>query len=498
MTRSCVTLCAPSRERRNGGRAGAQGAPSRHGPAADRRATDLAAAGRGGAARAGGGRQPAGCPRFRRRHAPLPVRPAPDARAARARHRPGGPRGRRLDAAARQAPGRSPPAESAVHALDADRLRPAAGAAAPAGMARPATLPPRPGARAFPDRPGGGPHRPRRPADRRRSRLDPLRGGRCPARRPGRSHHAAERAGAPAPRRAGRARATARRAAPGDPGRSRGRARSKACGDRGLDPDGGRPGRRRPAAPRGRGAPGVRRARARAGERAARIGPAPGRPVRAGEVQPAHHRRGHAGGGDRGGDHHPGRAGGRAGSRAPGGPGAAAGAGAARRRAERDGGPAVTISAVRGGVVVVLATLALVAALALAPERRSVVVSVFLLVLGAVALRLLVRLVQLAHPPARVAELDSLGRMLALASASGVYVHNRLRPELRAIARELLFARLGIDLDAEPEAARVAVGPAVWDLIRPDREGPDGYESPGLPPPVLARIVADLEGVSQR
>jgi hypothetical protein len=175
----------------------------------------------------------------------------------------------------------------------------------------------------------------------------------------------------------------------------------------------------------------------------------------------------------------------------------------------------VTISAVRGGVVVVLATLALVAALALAPERRPVVVSVYLLVLGAVALRLLVRLVQLAHPPARVSELDvvldhrparpplpaeleSLGRMLALASASGVYVHNRLRPELRAIARELLFARLGIDLDAEPEAARVAVGPVVWDLIRPDREGPDGYESPGLPPPVLARIVADLEGVSQR
>src|SRR6266536_81139 len=123
--------------------------------------------------------------------------------------------------------------------------------------------------------------------------------------------------------------------------------------------------------------------------------------------------------------------------------------------------------------------------------------------------------VQPAHPPARVSELDvvldhrparppppaeleSLGRMLGLASASGVYVHNRLRPELRAIARELLFARLGIDLDAEPEAARVAVGPAVWDLIRPDREGPDGYESPGLPPPVLARIVADLEGVSQR
>jgi hypothetical protein len=173
------------------------------------------------------------------------------------------------------------------------------------------------------------------------------------------------------------------------------------------------------------------------------------------------------------------------------------------------------VSVIRGGVVVLLATLALAAALELAPTRRALVVSVYLLVLAAVALRLLVRLVQLAQPPAPPsaldaalnrrpqphpppAELESLARMLALASVSGVYVHNRLRPELRTIARELLFSRQGIDLDAEPEAARAALGPAIWDLLRPDREEPGGYESPGLPPPVLASIVAELEGVAQR
>ena len=175
----------------------------------------------------------------------------------------------------------------------------------------------------------------------------------------------------------------------------------------------------------------------------------------------------------------------------------------------------MTISVVRGGVVVLLASVALVAALQLAPERRGLALSVYLLMLGAVALRLLVRLVQLTHPsappseldaalrrraprPAGPAELESLARMLVLASTSGVYVHNRLRPELRAVARELLFSRRGIDLDAEPAAARAALGPAVWDLVRSDREEPDGYESPGLPPPVLARIVADLEGVARR
>jgi hypothetical protein len=173
------------------------------------------------------------------------------------------------------------------------------------------------------------------------------------------------------------------------------------------------------------------------------------------------------------------------------------------------------MSVVRGALVVLLATLALVAAVQLAPERRPLALSVYLLVLGAVALRLLVRLVRLAHPPAPPSELDatlnrrpgrppspaeleSLARMLALASASGIYVHNRLRPELRAIARELLISRQGVDLEAEPVAARAALGPTVWDLVRPDRAEPDGYDSPGLPPPVLARIVADLEGMSQR
>jgi len=175
----------------------------------------------------------------------------------------------------------------------------------------------------------------------------------------------------------------------------------------------------------------------------------------------------------------------------------------------------VTASLVRGGTVVVGATVVLVALLELAPERRPVIVSVYLLVLGAVALRLLVRLVWLAHPPAppseldaaltrragppsRPAELEAIARMLALASASGVYVHSRLRPQVQAIARDILSSRQGIDLDAEPAAACAALGPVVWDLVRPDREQPDGYEEPGLPPPVLAAVVASLEGVPQR
>jgi hypothetical protein len=175
----------------------------------------------------------------------------------------------------------------------------------------------------------------------------------------------------------------------------------------------------------------------------------------------------------------------------------------------------VTISVVRGAVVVVLATIALVALLELSPQRRPLLLSIYLLILGAVALRLLVRLVALAHPPgppsaldaalrrrpgrlALPAELESIARMLALSSASGVYVNNRLRPEVRAIAREVLISRQGIDLDAEPAVARGVLGPTVWELVRPERPAPEGHESPGLAPPVLAAIVAELEEVPER
>jgi hypothetical protein len=174
----------------------------------------------------------------------------------------------------------------------------------------------------------------------------------------------------------------------------------------------------------------------------------------------------------------------------------------------------VTASLLRVVAVVVVATLAFVAVVQLAPERRAVAVSVYLLLLGAAALRLLVRLVWLAYPPAGPSELDAalrdrpppptapaelraLRRTLVLASVNAVYAHSRLRPELRAIAAELLAWRQGIDLAAEPDAARAVLGEAAWELLRPDREEPLEHDAPGLPAPLLARIVAELEEVPQ-
>ncbi len=175
----------------------------------------------------------------------------------------------------------------------------------------------------------------------------------------------------------------------------------------------------------------------------------------------------------------------------------------------------MTGTVARVAVGVVIATVALIAVVQLAPERRAVAVSVYLLLLGAGALRLLVRLVRLAYPPPGPSELDgalldrrerstppteleALRRTLALASVSGVYAHNRLRPELRALAAELLAWRQGIHLATEPDAARAVLGEATWDLLRPDREEPRDHNAPGLTPALLARIVAELEEVPQR
>jgi hypothetical protein len=172
-------------------------------------------------------------------------------------------------------------------------------------------------------------------------------------------------------------------------------------------------------------------------------------------------------------------------------------------------------SLVRTGLLVAVVTCALVAVVQLAPQRSAVAVSVYLLLLGAAALRLLVRLVWLAHPPpgpsefdaamrerreppAPPAELEALRRTVALAGASGVYAHNRLRPELRALAADLLAWRQGIGLDAEPERARVVLGEAAWELLRPDREEPGDHDAPGLPAALLGRIVTELEEVPQR
>jgi hypothetical protein len=166
----------------------------------------------------------------------------------------------------------------------------------------------------------------------------------------------------------------------------------------------------------------------------------------------------------------------------------------------------------RSAALALAATLVLVAAVQLAPDRRGVAVGVWLLLLGALALRLLVGVVRLAHPPPGrspfdaalgavpagprpPAELERLARLLALSSASALHAHTRLRSELRPVAADRLRWSLAVDLDGDPGAARAALGEAGWALLARDQRDLPEREAPGLPPAALAELIGNLERI---
>jgi hypothetical protein len=167
---------------------------------------------------------------------------------------------------------------------------------------------------------------------------------------------------------------------------------------------------------------------------------------------------------------------------------------------------------VRAVLVVVIATVTLVALLQLAPARRPLVLAVYLLVMGGVAVQLLVTWLRLLYPrppaspfeaalaaspapPKPPAELERLARLLALSSASALHAHTRLRAELRPVAADRLRWSLALDLDRDPGAARAALGEPGWALLARDQRDLPDREAAGLPPVALAELITNLERI---
>ncbi len=168
--------------------------------------------------------------------------------------------------------------------------------------------------------------------------------------------------------------------------------------------------------------------------------------------------------------------------------------------------------ALRLGRFPVFLTVFLIAALAVLPGRAEVVLRVYVLLLAAFLLaRLLTRLrnslpergaspvdAALSRRPRRVErvpELEKIEREVTLGLTTAFDLHFRLRPTLRRIASELLRARRGIDLDANPGAARRALGEATWELVRADREPPLDRFGRGLDLDSLRNVVVSLEAL---
>ena len=167
---------------------------------------------------------------------------------------------------------------------------------------------------------------------------------------------------------------------------------------------------------------------------------------------------------------------------------------------------------IRAVLAAMLASLTLVLVVQLAPTQRPLAVASYLLVMGALATRLLVTWLRLAFPrpppspfdaalaarpapPRPPAELDRLARLLALSSASALHAHTRLRSELRPVAADRLRWALAVDLDAHPAAARAALGEAGWALLARDQRDLPDREAPGLPPEALAELIGKLERI---
>jgi hypothetical protein len=141
------------------------------------------------------------------------------------------------------------------------------------------------------------------------------------------------------------------------------------------------------------------------------------------------------------------------------------------------------------------------------PDDRAVVLDLYLLFLGALALGMLVHATVRAQPPAgsspfeaalrggrRVREptpeeFERLEAAVLLAKETASDLHFRLRPILVEIARERLFSRQGVDLDASPSRARAILGATAWELLRPDREPPTDRLAPGASQAELRDVV---------
>jgi hypothetical protein len=161
--------------------------------------------------------------------------------------------------------------------------------------------------------------------------------------------------------------------------------------------------------------------------------------------------------------------------------------------------------------LVLLPSLGLVVALLIAPQRATLAIHVWLLIVLGLAFLVFLRLIQALYPQTpsafdgslrrqqpvaeRPGSLSRLEREVSMAGSAAFDVHFRLRPVIAELATELLSSRRGIDLERDPDRAHAALGDDVWELVRPDRPQPTERHGSGIDEAQLGRVVAALERV---
>ena len=166
---------------------------------------------------------------------------------------------------------------------------------------------------------------------------------------------------------------------------------------------------------------------------------------------------------------------------------------------------ALRLGALLGGAT--LALIVLLATRALPTERA---LSIWVVLVTAIALRELVlsfprdssrrprfeaalRRRETAPPVPSV--FAGMERELELATAFADHAHRRLLPRLRAAAAARLALRHGIELERRPDVAQRLLGETTWDLLRPDRPEPTDRFGPGLPREEIAAVIECIEAL---
>ncbi len=161
--------------------------------------------------------------------------------------------------------------------------------------------------------------------------------------------------------------------------------------------------------------------------------------------------------------------------------------------------------------VLLLPSVALLVALLIAPQRATLEIHVWLLVVLGLAFLAFMRLMQMVYPRVtspfdaslrrhrrsteRPGSLSRLEREVSMAGSAAFDVHFRLRPVLTDLAGELLSSRRGIDLESDPVRARAALGNDLWEIVRPDRPQPDERHGSGIGAAELDTVVTALESI---
>jgi hypothetical protein len=166
-------------------------------------------------------------------------------------------------------------------------------------------------------------------------------------------------------------------------------------------------------------------------------------------------------------------------------------------------------------LVLTIAAIVVLTIVATAPRYRTPAAQVFVIVVGALVIRLLVQAVRVATAtpgslafdralvpsrPREIAWANEPGRIayeVASATHRSMELHHQFRRRLRRLAADRLAAEHGVDLDADPDGARKLLGEPAWALLRPDLVPPEDRFGPGMPIQDVTAIVTAVEDLTR-